>query len=166
MKRDETKKIENILLRCCFGSNPKIAKEYGTTEVTIGFQRDGMGKEIVDFISYNPTKNIFRCYEIKISMSDYRSKAKKSWYGDYNYLVLSSELYEKQSLNKWKEELPPYVGILVIDPDINEKQCVKKPQKIEINDAMKNILKDSLIRTLFYQKKETIGGINDVKKIR
>ena len=38
-------------------------------------------------------KDLFRCYEIKVTMQDFRSKAKKSWYGNYNYLVISSKLY-------------------------------------------------------------------------
>ena len=35
MKRSETIIIESILYRNLFGTNPSLAKEYGTTEVTI-----------------------------------------------------------------------------------------------------------------------------------
>lgn len=35
MKTEKTKNIEKILLNLCFGTNPKLAKEYGTNEVTI-----------------------------------------------------------------------------------------------------------------------------------
>lgn len=44
MKTVETLKIEQVLHKFLFGSNPKLAKEYGTTEVTVGFQRDSHGK--------------------------------------------------------------------------------------------------------------------------
>ena len=148
MKTKETKNLEKAL-----DALSKAKREYGCEEVTIGFKSSGHGDEIVDYMTMD-AKGIFKCYELKVTLQDLKTDNKKSFYGDYNYLVLSSELYEKQSLDKWKEELPPYVGILVIDPDISEKQCVKKPKKIEIHDAMKNILKDSLIRTLFYQKKK------------
>ena len=79
MKREETKIIEQTLYRNLFGNNPKLAKEYGTNEVTLGFSRDGRinnGKtEIVDFLSYDVRKDLFRCYEIKVTMSDFRSHA-------------------------------------------------------------------------------------------
>lgn len=85
MKREETKIIEQTLYRNLFGNNPKLAREYGTNEVTLGFSRDGRinnGKtEIVDFLSYDVRKDLFRCYEIKVTMSDFRSHAAKSWYG-------------------------------------------------------------------------------------
>lgn len=35
MKTEKTKNIEKILLNLCFGTNLKLAKEYGTNEVTI-----------------------------------------------------------------------------------------------------------------------------------
>lgn len=151
MKRIETMIIEKVLLRSCFGANPKLAKEYGTTEVTIDFQRNGNGRELVDFISYDPKKDIFRCYEIKISMQDFCSKAKKSWYGNYNYLVLSFDLYKEQSLDKWKSEIPAHVGIIVVNTSTLEKETVKRGSAIEIDDVQKDMLKNSLIRTLFYQ---------------
>ena len=39
MKRSETIIIESILYRNLFGTNPSLAKEYGTTEVTIQFPK-------------------------------------------------------------------------------------------------------------------------------
>lgn len=109
MKRIDTMIIEKVLLKSCFGSNPKLAKEYGTTEVTIDFQRNGNGRELVDFMSYDAKKDVFRCYEIKVTIEDWHSKAKKSWFGNYNYLVVSKDLYEKQDISKWKQELPDNV---------------------------------------------------------
>lgn len=78
-KSKETKIIEQVLNDELYGSNPKLAKEYGTTEVTIAFPRNGKDREIVDFLSYNAKSEQFRCYEIKVSMQDLHSKAKKSW---------------------------------------------------------------------------------------
>ena len=133
MKRTETKILENVLRKSCFGANPKLAREYGTTEVTIDFQRNRNKKEIVDFLSYDAAKDIYKCYEIKVSMSDFRSKAKKSWCGNYNYLVLTSELYEQQSLSQWRKGIPDYIGIIVINHNTSEKTSVVKAKYREIS---------------------------------
>lgn len=57
--------------------NPRLAREYGAKEVTLGFARDNRirGKtEIVDFLSYDMKNDIYKCYEIKISMQDFKSE--------------------------------------------------------------------------------------------
>lgn len=150
-KLNETKIIEKVLLKNCFGSNPHLAKEYGTTEVTIGFPRDKKGKEIVDFLSYNAKSNIFNCYEIKVTMQDFNSSAKKSWYGHYNYLVLSNSLFKQMPVTEWKKEIPIGVGIIVINTITEEKTTVLRPHRQDVTLEMYDILKNSLIRTLFYQ---------------
>ena len=88
-KSKETKQIEKILLDSCFGTNPNLATEYGTMEVTIDFQRNKSKKEIVDFMTYDAKKDTIKCYEIKVSLQDLRSDSCKSWYGHYNYLVIT-----------------------------------------------------------------------------
>lgn len=151
MKRKETIAIEQVLLQSCYGSNPKLAIEYGTTEVTIDFQRNGNGKEIVDFLSFDAKKNIFRCYEIKVTIEDLHSQAKKSWYGNYNYLVISNELYSLKTIDEWHSELPLDVGLICVNINTKDKKTILKPKKRDISDSTKEMLKTSLIRTLFYQ---------------
>lgn len=151
MKRIETIVIEKVLQQSLFGSNPKLAKEYGTTEVTVDFQRNGNGRELVDFMSYDAKKDDFRCYEIKVTMQDFHSKAKKSWCGNYNYLVLSKDLYEEKPLDWWIGEIPTGVGVIVVNTSTTEKRTVVNPRKRTISEDMKEVLKQSLIRTLFYQ---------------
>lgn len=153
MKREETKVIEKVLYNSLFGSNEKLAREYGTKEVTIGFQRNGNGREIVDFMSYEPKEDIIKCYEIKVSMQDFKSGAKKSWCGNYNYLVVSKDLYMQMPLEKWKNEIPLHVGIIVVDTNTLEKRAVKNALFTCCNTD-KRLLKDSLIRTLFYQNRK------------
>lgn len=155
IKREDTKVIEKVLLKSCFGSNPKLATDYGTTEVTIDFQRNGNGRELVDFLSYNPKKDIFKCYEIKVTMEDFHSDAKKSWYGHYNYLAISEELYIKMTLDEWKRELPKGVGIIVINTNTEDKQTVLKASKNDVTNEVKDMLKNSLIRSIFYQNVKT-----------
>lgn len=151
MKRVETMIIEKVLQKSLFGSNPKLAKEYGTTEVTISHYGMTRGKEIVDFISYDADKETFRCYEIKVTMQDFHSSAKKSWFGDYNYLVLSEDLYTEKPLEWWVEEIPTGVGIIVVNTSTTEKRTVVNPKKKPIPEEYKMVLKNSLLRTLFYQ---------------
>ncbi|MBE6035622.1 MAG: hypothetical protein E7222_13135 [Clostridiales bacterium] len=151
MKRVDTMVIEKVLLSSCFGSNPKLATDYGTTEVTLNVFGITEGRELVDFLSWNPKKDIYKCYEIKVTMSDFHSDAKKSWYGNYNYLVISKELYLEQTLDEWKCEVPSDVGIIVINLNTLKKETVKKASKRDISLEIRMMLKDSLLRTLFYQ---------------
>lgn len=151
MKSPETLKIETILLQNCFApNNPSLAKSYGSPEVTIGFQRDRKGHERVDFLSYDPKEKIFRCYEIKVSMSDFKSNAKLSWYGHYNYLVITKELFSEKPLQWWRDEVPSHVGIIVVDIKNKTKKSVKKALRVDVSEECCETLKDSLIRTLFY----------------
>ena len=93
-KRQETLDIEAALGQMC-----REKRIYGCKEVTIGFPHQKMGNEICDFVTMD-SKGTFRCYEIKVSLSDLQSSAKKSWYGIYNYLVITKELADKVELNK------------------------------------------------------------------
>ena len=111
-KSELTKKLEKDIyfsihkqgVFCCF-------------EVTIGWY----GKERVDMLSYD-TKGIFRCFEIKSSVSDFYSKAKKTFLGHYNYFVLTKEVYDKV-----KEDIPSYVGVYI------NGVCVKKAKKQSVD---------------------------------
>lgn len=108
---------------------------FGCFEVTIGFY----GEERVDYITLD-TKGVWRCYEIKTSLSDFRSKAKKSFVGHYNYYVMTEDLYEKV-----KDEIPSHVGVYVGEMYL---KCVKKSKKQEL-EVEEEVLKMSLIRSLY-----------------
>ncbi|MDA1616266.1 hypothetical protein PDK03_06615 [Bacillus cereus group sp. TH204-1LC] len=82
------------------------------------------------------TKGVWRCYEIKVSLADFRSKAKKTFCGHFNYFVMPKELFEKV-----KDEIPSHVGVYV------NGMCVKKAKKQKLLVEEK-VLKDSLIRSL------------------
>lgn len=53
----------------------------------------------------------WRCYELKVTKADFRSKAKLSFVGHLNYFVLPQELYEKVA-----KEVPEGVGVLIFQP--------------------------------------------------
>lgn len=98
MKTNVTEKLEHDIAV----ATKKIGV-FGCFEVTIGLG----GKERVDYMTVD-SKGIWRCYEIKCTLADFRSKAATSFYGHYNYYVLTSELYEKV-----QEEIPRTIGIYV-----------------------------------------------------
>ena len=105
-KRQETLDIETALEQMC-----REKRIYGCKEVTIGFPHQKMGNEICDFVTMD-SKGTFRCYEIKVSLADLQSSAKKSWYGMYNYLVITKELADK--VGDWDKFLSKEIGILVL----------------------------------------------------
>lgn len=104
---------------------------FGCFEVTIGW----FGNERVDYITYD-TKGKWRCYEIKVSKSDFYSKAKKTFVGHYNYFVMPKELYEEV-----KDDIPHHIGVYL------GNYCVKKAKKQELA-VDEQVLKDSMIRSL------------------
>lgn len=125
-KTELTKKLENDIYR-------ETSKQgvFGCFEVTIGW----FGKERVDYMTYD-TKGIFRCYEIKVSKSDFHSKAKNTFIGHFNYYVMPKELYDLIY-----SEIPQHIGVYC------GIYLVKRPKKQELKVDEK-ILKDSMIRSL------------------
>lgn len=109
---------------------------FGCHEVTIGFN----GGERVDFITVD-TKGIWRCYEIKTSLSDFNSNANLSFVGHYNYFVLTPELYEKV-----KDIIPKEIGVYAGTNHFNLK-CVKRAKKQDLK-IDEQILFLSMIRSL------------------
>ena len=108
---------------------------FGCEEVTIGWY----GNERVDYMTYD-TKETFKCYEIKISKSDFHSPNHNSFVGHLNYYVLTQELYSKVS-----DEIPNGVGVIVYNGvDLSFR---KRPKRREPTvDVQK--LKDYFIRSL------------------
>lgn len=104
---------------------------FGCFEVTIGW----FGKERVDYMTFN-TKGNWHCYEVKVSKSDFYSKAAKSFVGHYNYFVIPQELYEEV-----KEDIPKHIGVYI------GNFCVKKAKRQELG-IDEDILKASMIRSL------------------
>lgn len=104
---------------------------FGCFEVTIGW----FGNERVDYLTYD-TKGIWRCYEIKVSKADFHSKAKKTFIGNYNYFVMTNELYEEV-----KQEIPAHIGVYC------GRNLKKRPKKQELG-VDEQILKNSMIRSL------------------
>ncbi len=135
---------ETLMLEEALYKQSTDKREYGCTEVTIGFKGSGHGDEIVDYMSMD-SKRIFKCYELKVSLSDLKTDNALSYYGDYNYLVVTKELYQKAPV--WDNYIPPYCGILVGEELTVRRRAVKKT----ISEETRSMLEDSLIRSLYWK---------------
>lgn len=85
-------------------------------------------RERVDLLMYEST-GVWKCFEIKNSVSDFRSSAKHSFWGDYNYYILNANIYQEV-----KDEIPKDIGVwLVYKPEKSKgwMECVKKPKRRE-----------------------------------
>lgn len=157
-KTKTTLKIEQLLSEMC--AQKRI---YGCEEVTIGFYNQGRGNEIVDFITMD-SKGIIKCYEIKVSLQDLKSSAKKSWYGHYNYLVVSQELYDK--IGNWDDYIPKSVGIMVLTGQKSSYLASRrKPKLSKVSNEDLHMLKESMIRSMYY-KKEQYKDANNLAKTK
>ena len=158
-KTAETIAIENSLKK-----ETKEKRIYGCEEVTIGFHGRCRGKEIADFVTMD-SKGILRCYEIKVTIQDFKSSAAKSWYGHYNYLVIGQELYQNH-YDYIKEHTPAHVGILVGADLISVRKCKRVDIPSEPSGPSAEEMKESLIRTMYwkYQKALEAADMDRMKK--
>ena len=109
---------------------------FGCPEVTIGWY----GKQRVDFMTMD-SKEIFRCFEIKISKSDFRSIHGHNFIGNFNYYVMPKELYVEV-----EKEIPKHIGVYTWNG--RNLRLIKRPSKQELKVDI-NILKNSMIRSLY-----------------
>ncbi|MBR3722170.1 MAG: MmcB family DNA repair protein [Selenomonadaceae bacterium] len=143
MKSGMTMKLERALYEYSGADRVGI---YGCFEVSLGC---GYGNERVDFMTMD-SKDEFRCYEIKSSEEDFTSDAKLSFVGDYNYLLITYELYELKAKISVSEKLKNLfihgIGLLIYD---NGKiKLEHKAKKKNITTANRIELMHSMIRSL------------------
>ena len=139
MKRKDTIALENALHKYT-----REKRLYGCEEITIGFYAKGYGDEIVDFMTMD-SKGIIKCYELKVTLEDLKSNAKKSWYGHYNYLVVSEELYKK--VDDWNQYIPSHIGIIVGEYLTSKR----KAKYVDISPEDASMLKESMIRSMWWK---------------
>lgn len=137
-KTELTKKLEELLFQ-------RLGRaEIGCGEVMIGW----FGHEIVDFITCTVDKNRYiKCFEIKVSKSDFHSDAKLTFIGHYNYFVMPEELYEEV-----KTEIPYWIGVYAEKTENllsgkGELKCIKKSRFSELK-ADKEIIFTSMLRSM------------------
>jgi len=101
MKTKLTRQLESTLYQYCLEQGAYVVEE-------VSMPAD---KGIVDTLSYQqlPDGSLeWRCYELKVTKSDFHSKAKLSFIGNYNYFVLPQALYEEVA-----DEIPSHIGVLI-----------------------------------------------------
>lgn len=132
MKTQETLDVEYFLVK-------NVAKKgtYGCKEVTLRHTAYDNPIERVDYVTFNNYGEI-RCYEIKVSKSDLMSSNRLSYWGDFNYLVITKKLFVK--LNKLDTENNPLgdfywrgIGVITIDLPNGKVEHVRKARKKEVS---------------------------------
>jgi hypothetical protein len=89
----------------------------------------------------------FRCYEIKVSKSDFKSKCALSFLGDFNYFVMPKGLYEQV-----KNDIPKEIGVYTVSYDnrgskrIPYATLTKRPKRNK--EVNKTQLMHAMIRSL------------------
>lgn len=72
------------------------------------------------------------CYEVKISVSDFKSKHGHNFFGNRNYYVVNAEIYENI-----KELVPNDIGIIVYYKDSGYMKTKRECKHIEIDNDVK-----------------------------
>lgn len=126
MKTEKTAELELAIYKATVKQGV-----FGCFEVTIGW----FGHERVDYMTFD-TKGIWRCYEIKISKADFKSKAAITFVGNFNYYVMPYDLYQEV-----KDELPENIGVWSGGGFL--KKAMRQGLKVD-----EQILKNSMIRSL------------------
>lgn len=157
-KTDTTKELEMLIF---FESKADGAGIYGAFEVALG---EAYGNEYVDYITMK-SNGEFRCYEIKQSYNDFHSKAKISFYGDYNYYVMTEKLY---NLLKEKQETPFWncgVYIRKYNPEGESYlELIKKAPKHAVTPWMRYELTHCMVRSLSRLTTEKMKYLKELKE--
>lgn len=128
MKTELTQDIEKALYYYCMELGALVVEEVSMPE------EQGIVDTLACFFKEESFE--WRCYELKVTKADFRSKAKLSFIGHYNYFVLPQALYEAV-----KQEIPAEIGVLVYRPYDNLEEgmwakgtfsIVKRPVRQEL----------------------------------
>ena len=109
-------------------NDPRI---YYAKEVT--FDYGTLHQVRVDYMRFKPKNNTisgiekgdFYCYEIKSCVADFNSKNGHNFIGDFNYYVMTKELYEQV-----KQKVPYNVGVLV-PAKFDTLESIKKAKRTD-----------------------------------
>ncbi|EOH61808.1 hypothetical protein [Enterococcus mundtii] len=101
MKTPLTIELESSLYHYCIEQGGIVVEEVTMPE------DHGIVDTLSCLMKFDGTRE-WRCYELKVTKADFRSTAKLSFVGHYNYFVLPKNLYEEV-----KSEIPPEIGVLV-----------------------------------------------------
>lgn len=134
---------------------------WGCPEVTLNSER-------VDYMSID-CNSIVRCFEIKISLSDFNSKASHTFVGNYNYYVVPVEL-----VTKIINLIPDDIGLLVPHGEHHvfaeyefpgTLKCIIRPKKRLLSKYALKEIQCSMIRALRRERDKFLVDSNSEKRI-
>lgn len=134
----DTKNVEHALWRFTH----KLGV-YGCFEVTLGLGMTRDHKEIVDYITYDKN-GVVRCYEIKTSYADFKSSARKSWWGNFNYLVVTPEVCSKIEANR---DIIGGIGIYVVGEN-GLPESVRRGSRHQLTAGERVSIIESMVRSM------------------
>ncbi|WP_137624962.1 hypothetical protein [Lactiplantibacillus pingfangensis] len=137
-KTTETKHIEHVLWDF---THEKLGV-YGCFEVTLGLGMANDHREIVDYVTYDKA-DVIRCYEIKTSYADFKSHARKSWWGNYNYLLTTTEVYGQ--ITGHGDTLGG-LGVYIVDGD--GMRSVRRSTKHQLTVGERVAIIESMVRSM------------------
>ncbi|VDG31392.1 hypothetical protein [Lactobacillus allii] [Lactiplantibacillus mudanjiangensis] len=138
-KTAETKRIEHALWNF---THSKMGV-YGCFEVTLGLGMTADHREIVDYVTYDKS-GVIRCYEIKTSYADFKSHARKSWWGNFNYLIVTPEVHKQI---KSHGDILGGIGIYVVGDD-NVPKSVHSASNHQLTVGERVTIIESMVRSM------------------
>lgn len=112
--------------------------------------------EIVDLLTWEKNKNIWRCYEIKSSLQDFNSGHHITFVAHYNYYIMPTELYDKV-----KDKIPANIGVYLYSN--NYLNCVKRAKKQDLL-VDESLLQYSLMKSLYRDVEKLQRELKKYKK--
>ncbi len=145
---DEIIKIKQILINSCYSTNKTEIKRCGCTDVKISSVDI---EECIDFMTYDSNSDAIGCYVIKTTLSDLFTISPKSFCGNYNYLVITQDMWKaiKEDKSYFDNLIPDFVGIVICNVDNSTTFCLRYTKRQSLSAYNHSALKDSLIYALF-----------------
>ena len=117
-----TKDIENIAYNYLWKQGKYLVFEVAIPRAI----QNKYHRERLDLCEYD-SNGIFRGYEIKRDLNDFKSGCALSWICNYNYFIMPNDLY-----NKVKDEIQDGIGVWVVRENSKSMECVKRPKRREL----------------------------------
>lgn len=109
---------------------------YGALEVTIGYSEFRRDYERCDYMTFDSSNEIC-CYEIKVSIEDLQSHAKKTFVGNRNYLVMPKSMYKELKEKKPNLLRTGMIGIMTFDKNTYELKVQRRCSLHSMNISTK-----------------------------
>lgn len=145
---NEIHEIKQILINSCYSTNKTEIKRCGCMDVKISSVDI---EECIDFMTYDSNSDAIGCYVIKTTLSDLFSINSKSFCGNYNYLVITQDMWKsiKEDKNYFDNLIPDFVGVVICDVENKTTFCLRYTKRQSLSAYNHSTLKDSLLYALF-----------------